>query len=119
MGKDYNTWSLIYKRIKDANDESSKKASRKNSVAVEEAPAVSDEHDGKLELFVQGLSFDTTEESLSGFFSPYGTLSKCKLLYNKGKAFIEFEEHSQARKALQSTNEQTLDGRTIWVEFSG
>ena len=28
MGKDYNTWSLIYKRIKDANDESSKKASK-------------------------------------------------------------------------------------------
>ena len=88
-------------------------------MAAEEAPAVSDEHDGKMELFAQGLSFDTTEESLRGMFEPYGTLTKVKLLYNKGKAFIEFDNHASARKAQQGTNEQTLDGRTIWVEFSG
>jgi nucleolin len=40
-------------------------------------------------------------------------------MFNKGKAFLEFEKHEEARKALQSTNEQELDGRTIWVEFSG
>jgi len=88
-------------------------------MAAEDAPAVSDEHDGKMELFAQGLSFDTTEESLRGMFAPYGTLTKVKLLYNKGKAFIEYDNHASARKAQQGTNEQTLDGRTIWVEFSG
>ena len=80
---------------------------------------VSDEHDGKLELFAQGLSFDTTEESLRAMFEAYGTLTKVKLLNGKGKAFIEFDNHASARKAQAGTNEQVLDGRTIWVEFSG
>lgn len=83
------------------------------------AEDVQDEHTGKMELFAQGLSFDTTEESLRGMFEAYGTLTKVKLLFNKGKAFIEYDNHASARKAQQGTNEQTLDGRTIWVEFSG
>jgi len=96
--------------------------SRKASKAEnEETPvaAVSDEHDGKTELFAQGLSFDTTEETLSAFFGKHGELTKCKLLYNKGKAFIEYSDHASARKALEATNQKELDGRTIWVEFSG
>jgi len=50
-------------------------------------------------------------------FEPYGTLTKCKLM--KGKAFVEYESHENALKALAATNETSLDGRTIWVEFSG
>ena len=95
--------------------------------AAVETPAaaeeVKDENDGKLELFVQGLSFDTTEESLGEFFGSYGEITKCKLLSSmgrsKGKAFIEYSEHSAARKALAATNEKDLDGRNIFVEFSG
>ena len=114
------------------SDESEKKPSRKASKAeksddeemktdakVEETPAVSDEHDGKTELFIQGMSFDTTEDTLQEFFGAYGELTKCKLLYNKGKAFIEYGDHTTARKALDETNQKELDGRTIWVEFSG
>jgi len=37
----------------------------------------------------------------------------------KGQAFVEYTEHSAARKALNNTNQKDLDGRTIWVEFSG
>ena len=39
----------------------------------------SDPNFGKLELFVQGLGYDTTESSLRAFFEPYGSLTKCKL----------------------------------------
>jgi RNA recognition motif-containing protein len=60
---------------------------------------VNDEHTGKVELFATGLSFDTTEDSLRGMFSPYGTLTKVKLLNGKGKAFIEYDNHASARKA--------------------
>lgn len=74
-------------------------------------------------MFVQGLSFDTDENGLRNFFGTYGELTKCKLLMaqgrSKGKAFVEFSDHASARKALNGTNQQTLDGRTIWVEFSG
>ena len=38
---------------------------------------------------------------------------------SKGKAFIEFADHAQARTALNATNQTDLDGRTVWVEFSG
>lgn len=84
-----------------------------------DAPAVSDEHDGKTELFVQGMDFNTDENSLNEFFGKYGELTKCKILYNKGKAFIEYADHATARKAQQETNQKELDGRSIWVEFSG
>lgn len=100
-----------------------KKKSRKNSEAKAQPVAAkadpSDPNFGKLELFVQALNFDTTEESLRAFFSPYGTMTKCKLFFGKGKAFVEFETHEQAKTALENTNEKALDGRTIWVEFSG
>ena len=37
----------------------------------------------------------------------------------KAKAFVEFDTHENAWKALNATNEKVLDGFTIWVEFSG
>lgn len=72
---------------------------------------VDDENAGKTELFVQGLSFDTVDEGLNAHFASYGTITKCKLMYNKGKGFVEYETHDQARAALAATNETTLDGR--------
>jgi len=111
-------------KVEEASGSSSdSEAKADNTPAAEETPAVSDEHDGKQELFVQGLSFDTTEDGLHEFFGTYGELTKVKLLSaggrSKGKAFIEFSDHASARKALNGTNQKDLDGRTIWVEFSG
>ena len=63
------------------------------------------------------MSFDSDENSVRSHFEPYGTLTKCKVM--KGKAFVEYETHENALKALSATNETSLDGRTIWVEFSG
>lgn len=85
----------------------------------EKPAAVSDEHDGKTELFVQGMDYNTDEASLNEFFGKYGELTKCKILFNKGKAFIEFADHATARKA-QKENQQgkELDGKSISVEFT-
>ena len=89
-------------------------------MAKEEKPAaVSDEHDGKTELYVQGMNFDTTEDGVRAKFSPFGELTKCKHFQFKGKCFIEYATHDEARAALNGTNETDLDGRSIWVEFSG
>lgn len=63
------------------------------------------------------MSFDSDENSVRAHFEPYGTLTKCKVM--RGKAFVEYESHDNALKALAATNETNLDGRTIWVEFSG
>jgi RNA recognition motif-containing protein len=37
----------------------------------------------------------------------------------RGKAFVEYETHENAVKAMNKTNDTSLDGRTINVEFSG
>ena len=95
----------------------SKPAAEEAKAPAEAEEADSGEHAGKTELFVQGLSFDTTEQSLAAHFEPYGELVKCKLM--RGKAFIEYNDHACAKKALANTNEKDLDGRSIWVEFSG
>ena len=50
-------------------------------------------------------------------FEAHGELVKCKLL--RGKAFIEYADHASAEKARAATNEQELDGKQIWVEYSG
>jgi nucleolin len=74
---------------------------------------------GKVELFVQGCSFDSDENSLRTHFEAHGTLTKVKVLYGKGKAFIEYESHEQAAAALAALNETEIDGRQVWIEFSG
>lgn len=52
------------------------------------------ENEGKTELFIGNLNFDTTEDSLRAFFEPYGELVKCKLL--RGKAFVEYTDSAAA-----------------------
>jgi len=110
---------------KKAKDSSSSSDDEKAENGAEVAEVAGDfgecpaEHAGKTELFAQSLSHDTTEDGLRAFFKPYGELTKVKLLWGKGKAFIEFGDHASAWKALNSTNEKVLDGFTIWVEFSG
>lgn len=101
------------------SDSGSAKAEAPAATEAEATPAAADagEHAGKTELFVQGLAFETSEYSLRAFFETHGELVKCKLL--KGKAFIEYTEHAAALKARDATNEQELDGKQIWVEFSG
>lgn len=80
---------------KDSSSSSDDDAEEENGNADGDAgdDKAPEEHAGKTELFVQSLSFDTTEDSLNDFFKPHGTLTKVKLLRGKGKAFIEFEKH--------------------------
>jgi RNA recognition motif-containing protein len=80
---------------------------------------VNDGNEGKTELFVSGIGYNTTDDSLRAFFEEHGELVKCKLLSNKGKAFIEYADNATARAALEATNGQTLDGSTLQIEFSG
>lgn len=70
-------------------------------------------------MFISGLSYETNDSTLRGAFEKFGTLTKCKLLYNKGKAFVEYETHELAKEALANLNESQLDGRTLYIEFSG
>ena len=115
----------VKKVVKKAETFSAESSSDENEEAkveakVETPAAVSNEHDGKLELYVQGLNFKTTEERLRRFFEPFGELARCELLLNVGlksrcKAFIEYHDHEDAKAAFNDRTGQKLDGNTIRV----
>jgi RNA recognition motif-containing protein len=75
-------------------------------------------------LFVGGLSFNTTEESLRQTFSPFGTLVEVKIITDRdsgrsrGFGFVSFDNDDDAEQALQKTNGTELDGRMIRVDHA-
>lgn len=72
-------------------------------------------------LFVGGLSWDTTDDSLKNFFAQYGTVASANVITDrmsgrsKGFGFVEMSTDEEAQKAMAEANGQQLDGRTIAV----
>ena len=76
------------------------------------------------ELFVNNLSYKTTDESLKNYFSKYGEVELTKIVYNKetgrpkGVGFCKFCDPESAAKALADNDNLFLDGRPIAVSYS-
>ena len=72
-------------------------------------------------LFVGGLSWDTTEDSLRTFFAAVGTVVSATVITDKytgkskGFGFVEMGSEEEAQKAMQTLNGQQLDGRAVAV----
>lgn len=72
-------------------------------------------------LFVGGLSWDTTEDSLRNFFSGVGMVSTVSIITDKftgksrGFGFVEMGSPEDAEKAIKELNGKTLDGRSVVV----
>ena len=75
-------------------------------------------------LFVGGLSFTTTTESLREFFTQCGTVESATVITDKfsgqsrGFGFVEMATQEEAQKAISQLNGQTLDGRTQTVNVA-
>ncbi len=75
-------------------------------------------------LFVGGLSFTTTTESLREFFAQCGTVESAAVITDKfsgqsrGFGFVEMATQEEAQKAISQLNGQTLDGRTLTVNVA-
>ena len=73
-------------------------------------------------LYVGGLSFDTTDESLRAFFEQVGNVESASVVTDrfsgrsKGFGFVEMATAAEARKAIGDLTGKTLDGRTITVD---
>lgn len=71
-------------------------------------------------LFVGSLSWDTTDQTLSDFFSQVGQVLSANVIKDKftgrsrGFGFVEMED-ADAEKAMKELNGQMLDGRAITV----
>ena len=72
-------------------------------------------------LYVGGLSYDTTEETLRQTFAQAGTVETVKVIVDrdsgrsKGFGFIEMATDEEAAKAIELLNGKELDGRNLTV----
>ena len=72
-------------------------------------------------LFVGGISWDTTEDSLKAFFEQVGKVETATIIKDKytgrskGFGFIEMSSDEEAKAAIEKLNGQALDGRTLVV----
>jgi cold-inducible RNA-binding protein len=75
-----------------------------------------------VKLFVGGLSFTTTNESLRQAFARHGTVQSAMVMTDRetqrsrGFGFVEMATPEEAETAISALNGTLLDGRTIRVD---
>ena len=75
-------------------------------------------------LFIGGLSFNTTNESLTRFFEQAGTVVSANVITDqfsgrsKGFGFVEMGSAEEAQQAMRTLDGRELDGRQIKVEVA-
>jgi len=80
-------------------------------------------NEGKTEVFVKNLSFNTTDSSLKNFFAKYGTVTRVNILKrddgkSKGIGFISFENATAASAAFADADNMDLDDRKISINWA-
>ena len=74
-----------------------------------------------MNLYVGGLSFDTTDDGLRTFFEQAGTVESASVITDRdsgrsrGFGFVEMATDDEGRKAIEDLNGEMLDGRTLAV----
>ncbi len=72
-------------------------------------------------LYVGGLSYQTTDETLGASFAQAGTVVSAVVIkdkfsgQSKGFGFVEMSSDEEANAAIEMWNEKELDGRTVRV----
>ena len=75
-------------------------------------------------LFVGGLSWGTTDDTLREAFGQFGQVEEAKVITDRdtgrsrGFGFVTFAETDCAEKALSNMNGADLDGRTLRVDLA-
>jgi len=72
-------------------------------------------------LYVGGLSYNTTEESLKDYFGGAGVVETATIITDrmsgrsKGFGFVEFTSDEDAAKAIEMFNGKEFEGRNLTV----
>jgi RNA recognition motif-containing protein len=72
-------------------------------------------------LFVGGLSWDTTDQSLRTAFEAFGTVSEAKVITDRdtgrsrGFGFVTFDDGQAADTAMDQLDGRDIDGRAVRV----
>lgn len=73
-------------------------------------------------LFVAGLSYDTSNDSLKDHFAQIGVVTSAQVIIDKytqrskGFGFVEMATEEEAAQAMEKLNNSTLDNRNIVVK---
>jgi RNA recognition motif-containing protein len=74
-----------------------------------------------MNIYVGNLDFKVNEDDLKEIFEEYGTISSAKIITDKfsgrskGFGFIEMDDESEARKAIEELNGAQLESRNMVV----
>ena len=77
-----------------------------------------------VKLYVGGLSYSSTSESLREQFAQCGTVESATVItdrysgQSRGFGFVEMATNEDAQKAISMLNGQRVEGRTIKVELA-
>ncbi len=72
-------------------------------------------------LFVGGLSWDTTDQSLHAAFASFGDVTEAKVITDRetgrsrGFGFVTFSDANAGTSAMTEMDGQPIDGRTVRV----
>jgi heterogeneous nuclear ribonucleoprotein A1/A3 len=100
-----------------------KRAVDKHPDLIESVRELADADPAHRKIFVHGLGWDTTAETLTSVFGKYGEIEDCKAVTDrvsgksKGYAFILFKHRSGSRKALRQPQKQ-IGNRTTSCQLA-
>ena len=75
-------------------------------------------------LYVGGLSYSTTSESLKDYFSRCGTVESATVItdrlsgQSRGFGFVEMSTEAEAQEAISKLNDQPFEGRKLIVNVA-
>jgi RNA recognition motif-containing protein len=75
-------------------------------------------------LFVGGLAWATSEETLRSAFEPFGDIEDCVVVMDRetgrsrGFGFVTYKEQESAERAKSEMDGQILDGRALRVDIA-
>ena len=75
-------------------------------------------------LYVGGLAYSTTSESLRQHFAQFGTVESATVITDqlsgksRGFGFVEMSTAEAAQAAIAKLNEQTFEGRKVIVNIA-
>ncbi|KAG1441756.1 hypothetical protein G6F56_011347 [Rhizopus delemar] len=81
------------------------------------------EHGGGIELAIENLHYNVTEQDVLELFSTVGTVEKARLFYDRsgrstGQAKVKYASSSDAERAIEKFDKVELDGQPMKIEIS-